>query len=419
MLALEILEKILTFCDGRTLLNALDVDEMFKDRVRYLTLNTDIWQHCCKSEIPKNELEEYIQKYGNCDKLTRERWLRLYENWIQWQNIDSNIKMYPSQCPIIAQRITCLSAAGRFIAVGSEDGRVRVFNSKWDPLSFHRFASGKVSDIKYLVGHEEVSKDDILILVAYNCGSTIYITHAIASINRPFIIYHDILTYSTYKNYLCCIRRGGRITIDKILYPFGNGSPKTELTYVRIFNQNEVTTCNIWQGVCTFLLHNEVKTLRYSAKQGSPPNVQHKMFLNFYRNNSVNTKYNYIFRDDIIITLSQDQQYQEVMEVFLMNSDNTLTQKKFPVWNILNAVITYVFLYGNTLVIGDNTGNVSFYEVDSWKKFDLRKRKYIFLGPHPIIYIDAVETLISRVFYIASSSKIHKIECTTLSNYPS
>lgn len=41
---------------------------------------------------------------------------------------------------------------GRFIAVGSEDGRVKIYNQKYDLLCVERYLAVKVTEIKFIFG---------------------------------------------------------------------------------------------------------------------------------------------------------------------------------------------------------------------------------------------------------------------------
>lgn len=96
-----------------------------------------------------------------------------------------------------------------------------------------------------------------------------------------------------------------------------------------------------------------------------------------------------------------------------MDNKTGYLKKSFNAWSILQGTITCVYVYGNTLLVGSNAGTLYFYEVDSWKQFDLNNHtKQIYLGPHPIISVDVIETANSvRLYYVASSFRIHIVEC--------
>lgn len=111
-----------------------------------------IWKWCCHEEIPSNELIEYLEKYK--DPKDADKWRNIYQNWISWQDIDSYIGFDIILTPAEIPRITCIAVYGRYIAVGSEDGRIRIFNDKWELLYTERHLAVRVTSITFIPGKQ-------------------------------------------------------------------------------------------------------------------------------------------------------------------------------------------------------------------------------------------------------------------------
>lgn len=94
-------------------------------------------------------------------------------NWLDWKEIRSNIKFDVVPSPTEIPRITCIAVAGLpntkktvfsykkiyknfvlgcFIAVGSDDGRIRIFNESWELLYTERHFAVRVTRISFIFG---------------------------------------------------------------------------------------------------------------------------------------------------------------------------------------------------------------------------------------------------------------------------
>ncbi|KAF5285183.1 hypothetical protein FQA39_LY16733 [Lamprigera yunnana] len=147
-LPVELIEKILYFCDGSTLKVATLVDPLWKDIVNFLSQKTEIWKWCCYEEIPNAELSNYIEKCENI--IDADKWLNIYGNWSSWKNLQDNVQFEMMLCPIDVPRITCIAVSGTFIVVGSEDGRVKIFEETWGLLHMARYQAVKVTNITFM-----------------------------------------------------------------------------------------------------------------------------------------------------------------------------------------------------------------------------------------------------------------------------
>ncbi|XP_071056665.1 uncharacterized protein [Onthophagus taurus] len=422
MFPIETVERILSFCDGKTLYNAKSVNAQWRDCVNYLTKKTKIWMHCCFEEIPKDELIEYLEKYkGHKDK---DKFNDIYANWYVWKNIDSNVDFDVILCPAEVPRITCLAVSdtdlstGRFVAVGSEDGRIRIFNDHWDLLYTDRYLSVKITEISFLNDNGALNRQTELpfLIVYYKCGTLYLIDYEYKTV--PPLIVQDVILYSAYKIYLCFVKRGGRVSIVKLGYDSEGEKKFFEITYVRIYSPDEVTGVRIWNGICTFLMNSDVKILKYDDEMPPMTTIENKTKLRFCDKNKFHQQRNtFIYRNDIIISISKDKFNDQLIELFILGPNDMVGKKIFNSWEVFHSNITCMFLYGNTFVLGVDTGNVYFYNIHSWKKFDIRKYdQSIIVGKHPIINIDVRESAGERKFYVASSFNINEVIGCTIIN---
>lgn len=114
----------------------------------------------------------------------------------------------------------------------------------------------------------------------------------------------------------------------------------------------------------------------------------------------------------VFFSVAMDIMQQQLFELFILNDEEKRNSKKmFVPWEVFNAFITCVYLYGNTLVIGLSSGVVYFYVIDDWKLFDIANysESIGMTDVSPIISIDAVESYEKREFYIASNTFVRKV----------
>ena len=190
-----------------------------------------------------------------------------------------------------------------------------------------------------------------------------------------------------------------------------------EIRYVRIYSPDEVTSVSNWNNVCTFLMNSCVKTLTYDDDAQAMSYVQKKTTLQFVMKSNVNIQRTcQIYRSNIIISLCEygfvffvrsefscrifgveclKFEYshvrwisnvcctryrraafdvvanvrlffadsvnfnQQFFELFILGPKKFLSKKMFNAWEEFNAYISCMFLYGNTFILGVDTGCVS------------------------------------------------------------
>lgn len=168
----------------------------------------------------------------------------------------------------------------------------------------------------------------------------------------------------------------------------------------------------MWEGVCTFLINNEVKIIEYESAEVSPMDIMKKktrIKFNFPLVDSQNTQ---ILRNDVIISLckNDDDVKCDFIEFFILGKNDKYSKKMFNTWEIFRCYITCIYLYGNTLILGVDVGTVYIYHVSCWKNLDIREYSHkLIIGKHPIICIDVKETPTERKFYVSSKFNIHEI----------
>lgn len=402
----EIIENILQNCDGYTLLNVYNVNSDWRSALEYITRKSDIWKRCCRSDIPHKELTHYVEHYndfaGNDNK-----WLHIYENWFSWMDIKRNIKFEIILLPLEICRITCIACLNGYIVVGSEDGRVRLFNRNLVMIYCNRTRSSKVTHVSLMCDEKDLHNELISpsLVIGYNR------TVVIAETSRPDpeLTVYDVMLFSVYKTYICLVKMGQRVSICQYVLHNSN-MPKSlyEITYTRIYSPTEITSVTMWENVCTFIINDNIKIIYYNEEQVAPvthtPENKGLLPLNKDINGGNNTPECRILRDDVIINLDHN-----VIELFILHNEK-ISKLQFKIYEFLQGEITCMFLYGNTFLIGIHTGIVYVYDIISWKFFNIQRfRKKLIIGQHPIISIDVQESKGERNFYVASTFSIHKL----------
>ncbi|KAJ8933418.1 hypothetical protein NQ318_023290 [Aromia moschata] len=409
ILPVEIIEKILRKCDGKTLLTARKIDDEWKSMVDYLTQKTRIWEWCCKEEIPKNELIEYLQNYQNEG---HDKWLHIYINWI-----------------------SCMAVSGNLIAVGSQEGRLRIFTTNWKTLFCARILAVKITSLTFITGEFNGSDLDLCLVISYNKGLDIF---CFDGINKNQLVIQDVKSHSVYKNYICYEKVGGRMTIAKLVN--NNGWRElTEIWFSRIYSPSSLSCMKMWEGVCTFLINNEVKIFEYESAEVTPMDIMKKktrIKFNFPLVDSQNTQ---ILRNDVIIKFmrsasckNDDDVKCDFIEFFILGKDDKYSKK---MQNTMMLSVTYwFFILGKMININvQYLGNIPMLHnlyLFVWEHthfggrrgsglhipcFMLEIFRYteyshkIIVGKHPIICIDVKETPTERKIYVSSKFNIHVI----------
>ncbi|XP_044749096.1 uncharacterized protein LOC123309869 [Coccinella septempunctata] len=408
-LPVEIIERILLKCDGKTLRTAKCVSSDWKEIVEYLSKKTPIWKWCCNEEIPEKELVDYVDKY---DRIDLEKWEKIYSNWSSWQNLQEDIRYVIVSSPAEIPRISCLAVSGHYIAVGSEDGRVRIFTEHWKPFYTSRHKATRVKNINFI----DWENKDMCLVIAYPRSLIIECFNDLS--NTTFI--EDVINHSVYKNYICYEKARGRINIVKI-HNNGNTNTLIQIWFSRIYSSLYPNCLNIWNGICTVVINNEVQRFHYNADEETTQMCELIRTAKLKTSLSLTSRITYqILKDDIIIALGRDDSFakEEYIEFFIIGPNDECSRKLFNTWDTLRSFITCIFVYGNTLLLGVDTGDVYFYNVSCWKRLDIRNyQKKIIVGRHPIISIDVKETLEERKFYVTSNFCIHELRCYDTTGY--
>lgn len=118
---------------------------------------------------------EYLPKYEGCAK---EKWLHMYINWCSWETIEKMTILDPLLCPIhfpkissvavssiyvlvcISTQYQCSPLPGHHVAVGSEDGRLKIFTKHWQPFFEHRIVAVKLTKLTF-IGYNDYCSDDL------------------------------------------------------------------------------------------------------------------------------------------------------------------------------------------------------------------------------------------------------------------
>lgn len=111
------------------------------------------------------------------------------------------------------------------------------------------------------------------------------------------------MLFSVYKNYICYEKVGGRLTIAKLSTNDLGGKELIEIWFSRIYSPSCLSCMKMWEGVCTFLINNEVKIIEYESTEVGPMDIMKRktrIKFNFPLVDRQNTQ---ILRNDVIISL--------------------------------------------------------------------------------------------------------------------
>jgi len=92
----ELLEKIVCYLDGRTLLQFKLLSKSCYSIVTNVLRFNGLWKKICLKEIPKKYIIDMVSKYfvthTTLDSLSEVQYEQLYKNWVQWQCSVFNVK---------------------------------------------------------------------------------------------------------------------------------------------------------------------------------------------------------------------------------------------------------------------------------------------------------------------------------------
>lgn len=98
----EMILSILSFCDHRSLLNAMTISEVWRDCGEYILQKATYWKNLCRNDIAKSSFLQYLSKETH-NELVYER---VYLKWSQWHDMkkcstckDDLDVHKPAQCP--------------------------------------------------------------------------------------------------------------------------------------------------------------------------------------------------------------------------------------------------------------------------------------------------------------------------------
>ncbi|CAH1966913.1 unnamed protein product [Acanthoscelides obtectus] len=363
-LPIEIIERILMKCDGKTLLGARKVNEDWKNIVDYISLRTDIWEWCCNEDIPKNELVEYLQNYKSDDP---DKWLNIYTNWSSWEDI-KDIRCDIIRSPVEITRISCIAVSGEFIAIGSNDGRLRIYTIDWKLIYKARILAVRLNSLAFMESRCETTSGCmdlpyLTLVIAFHKGLHIF---CFDGVNETQLVIHDVKSHSVYKNYVCYEKVGGRIYIARLNQTEGGGKELTEVWFSRVYSPSSISCMKMWEGVCTFLINNEVKIIDYESGDCSTMDIMKRRTRIKFNFPLVESSDTVILRDDVIIRLckNEDDVKCDFIEFFLLGENDLYSKKMFTTWDNFRSYITCIYLYGNTLILGMDVGCLSAFDVN-------------------------------------------------------
>lgn len=117
------------------------------------------------------------------------------------------------------------------------------------------------------------------------------------------IFFWNLLNFfsSVYKNYICYEKARGRLNIVKIQHN-GNTSTFIQVWFSRIYSSLHTNCLNIWNGICTVVINNEVQRSYYKSEGSQIEELTKIAKLKTSLSLTSDITYQ-ILRDDIIVAL--------------------------------------------------------------------------------------------------------------------
>ena len=185
----EILEKILHYLDGKSLLHVRKVCKRWKILVDHMLqrFNPEQWHWLCLDTIPTNFLIEYLAS-GHCPRMGMEaeqqdQQLKIDTSWVPWKTVFKNHQalnnsdLWKKSAPIqleldiAADPVTCVKVTGDFAIIGHRSGLICLWILNDDPEGLlidvyenvhnHAITEVKVADAFHQAPYQ-LSSDDKL-----------------------------------------------------------------------------------------------------------------------------------------------------------------------------------------------------------------------------------------------------------------
>lgn len=142
-LPIELTEKILLNLDGGSLARASFVCKKWNDCFRNLTNIYNVWELCCKKEIPSEHLINIIDKVCPCYftlKLKNIDWFLVFKCWYVWYKTERWNVLTSTLLESYDAQIKCLKTSGDWIIYGTVNvGKVMAYNHvTYERISIYR-----------------------------------------------------------------------------------------------------------------------------------------------------------------------------------------------------------------------------------------------------------------------------------------
>lgn len=111
--------------------------------------------------------------------------------------------------------------------------------------------------------------------------------------------------YSIYGNYICIEKVGGRMTIMEISR-LGSGGRREikEIWFTRIYSPRCITSYQMWNEKCTFLINGTLSTVNYKKPNITPMEEMEKVAdIKFYAPLMLDSSTTHIIRNNVIINI--------------------------------------------------------------------------------------------------------------------
>ncbi|GLV37153.1 hypothetical protein CBL_02017 [Carabus blaptoides fortunei] len=351
----EIIENILKFADGPTLLQAELVCNDWKNIIEYIDEKYNIWKKCYK-DIPKIEFYSMKEKYG-CTENENQSKIILH-NWLLWQKLKHRNYQITRIELKVKKFHTSIKVSGDVIITGTMTGQIIFFKQKdMSEIVYETNYSSYVEDLQCLnaIPYYGTGFQHTHLLIFYT-GRLVFLTLGknictIASIP-------EVSLYRVFKNVVCYVNHMGQVFVSLMHFDNVEGMSIENVSTAKVYAPTIIKSLCIYANKISLVTDNYLMLFDYTmARVATAKNGQ---MLPFY--NALVERY-WTFRNEIIFATTSRHLHFAIMR------SKKVFHGQVNVMEILGSSICDIYLHGYVLIITMSNGLVYIYYVKKWSQF--------------------------------------------------
>ncbi|XP_071440246.1 uncharacterized protein [Hetaerina americana] len=409
----EMIEHIVNFMDGRSLIRAKSVCTRWNEVATLFDKKNDHWKNICFEEISRCVLLELtVKKYPFWRPRSKSNeqlnWKDVYLTWLHWRALSNSVYYIDVISDHKSGCITCLKLIGNSIVVGMGNGEIKSWKAGGrEPYLVSRHHS-RVNCLEVMSILDKRRGDGInqldYILSTSN-DKIVKISYLIDEGMPPnyFDVYHHqhcITMVRAQQSYFTTLDESGTIAVFVVSGPsFDDDMPQiTGMT-----KDGTILSADFFKDGKRMRVEStpENGTVHVTVVQNSSAYANK---VNQYKEIEIMQYYHW--RGDIFMWITDDHN--------MLISLNGNEYYEYNIERILNTYPTTALLYGNMLILGLESGAIVMYYVETAEDLvhlNLRAHHWLHdIANDPIITIDILETSAGPVLAVLSHTNVYLIE---------